>query len=119
MTRDLEDFVQTSFRTVWSLELFLRLFREPGRRWSPHDLVRELRSSEAVVAQSVASLVAAGLVSVDETGAVFYAPGGPVEEMAASLDDAYSRKPTTVRRLIVQSRIERLQSFADAFKLRK
>jgi hypothetical protein len=119
MDEDLESFVQASFRTVWSLELFLRLYREPGRFWTPGDLVVDLRSSDAVVAQSVDGLLAAGLVVVDGEGAVAYRAGGPLDALAAGLDDVYRRKPAAVRRLIVQSGVERLQTFADAFKLRK
>jgi hypothetical protein len=120
MTGDLLAFVQASFRSVWSLELLLALYREPERSWSRADLVAELRSSEAVVSQSVDSLMAAGLIVLGEDGSVAYRPAGREEDaLIAELADVYRRKPSTVRRAIVQSSSDKLQTFADAFKVRK
>jgi hypothetical protein len=67
MNSDLIQFVETSFGSVWSLELLLLLFRDPQRHWTYGELVHELRSSEVVVAQSVERLMAAGL-AVAEAG---------------------------------------------------
>ena len=65
MNSDLIEFVETSFGSVWSLELLLMLYRDPSRIWTSDELVHELRSSEVVVAQSIERLVAAGLALVE------------------------------------------------------
>lgn len=120
MTGDLLAFIQASFRSVWSLELLLVLFRTRPQGWSRAELVDELRSSEAVVSQSVDALVAAGLVLVDSHGRVTYRSTGPAEDaLVGELEDLYRRKPTAVRRAIVQTSSDKLQTFADAFKVRK
>jgi hypothetical protein len=61
MNSDLIEFVETSFGSVWSLELLLLLYRDSSRTWTSDELVHELRSSEVVIAQSIERLVAAGL----------------------------------------------------------
>ena len=58
MRADLVEMVETSFSSVWSLELLLVLRRDPERNWTPEQLVDELRSSDLVVAQSMDGLLA-------------------------------------------------------------
>jgi hypothetical protein len=65
MNSDLVEMVEYSFGSVWALELLLLLHRNPDRAWPTSDLVRELRSSDVVVAESIERLVASGLVVVD------------------------------------------------------
>ena len=120
MDSDLIEFVETSFGSVWSLELLLLLYRDPGRTWTPDELVNELRSSEVVVAQSIERLVAAGLALAEKDGSVRYGPASPEQnDLVAQLQEEYRRKPAAIRRLILQNPVEKLRTFADAFKLKK
>jgi hypothetical protein len=120
MNSQLADLIEASFGSVWSLELLLRLHRDPARTWQPIDLVRELRSSDVIVQRSIEELTAAGLIVVEANGSVRYSPasgvqGGLVDELA----DEYERRPSAIRRMIVQNPTEKLRSFSDAFKLTK
>jgi hypothetical protein len=120
MNSDLIEFVETSFGSVWSLELLLLLFRNPQRNWTPDELVNELRSSEVVVAQSIERLVAAGLALAEKDGSVRYGPASPEQNgLVAQLEEEYRRKPAAIRRLILLNPVEKLRTFADAFKLKK
>lgn len=113
-------FIRNSFRSVWSLELLLLLKSDPKRKWSQPELVDQLRSSELVVRQSVASLVAAGLLLPEGDERVRYAPASrDIRRLAEATERLYERKPDAVRRLIVSSSIDQLAAFADAFRLRK
>lgn len=120
MNSDLIEFVETSFGSVWSLELLLMLYRDPSRIWTSDELVHELRSSEVVVAQSIERLVAAGLALVEKDDCVRYGPASPEQnDLIAQLEEEYRRKPAAIRRLILQNPVEKLRTFADAFKLKK
>jgi hypothetical protein len=120
MNSDLVEFVETSFRSVWSLELLLLLYRDPSRTWTSDELVHELRSSEVVVAQSIERLVAAGLALAEKDDCVRYGPASPEQnDLVAQLQEEYRRKPAAIRRLILQNPVEKLRTFADAFKLKK
>ncbi|QPQ55050.1 helix-turn-helix transcriptional regulator [Allosphingosinicella flava] len=117
---DLLAFIRGSFRSIWSMELLLLLKSDPARFWPPGELVAALRGSDAVVAQSLASLVAAGLVLEEKDDRVRYAPA--TDEIAALANQAetyYASKPDAVRRLIVQASQDQLRAFSDAFRLRK
>lgn len=116
--KDLLAFIGGSIRSVWALEMLLILKRDPGRRWTAADLVRELRASTMVVDESVQTFRTAGLVSCDEGGGCAYAPASPViADMCDALEEAYRQRPVAVVNAIV-SRTDKIQSFADAFRLK-
>lgn len=120
METDLQEFIQGSFKSVWALELLLFLKRESARAWAADDLVRELRGSLPVVAQGVAALQAAGLVAEEGGGLVRYLPAsGDLGGLADAAEAAYRETPNAVRRLILAAPNDKLQTLADAFKLRK
>lgn len=120
MDADLQEFIQDSFKTVWALELMLFLRRGEDRAWGVDELVRELRGSEPVVLQSLSTLQVAGLVLVDEAGQARFAPASPALRASAdAVEAAYREKPNAVRRLIMSAPSDKLQTLADAFRLRK
>lgn len=119
MTVDILNFVNGSFRSIWSLELLLFLQRHAGRSWSRHELVVELRGSPNIVDQSMAALLAAGFVIFDAEQRVQYCPASEdVDRMAHATADLYRRKPDRVRRAILSPSEEKLRALADAFKLK-
>lgn len=120
MNSDLIEFVETSFGSVWSLELLLLLFRDPRRNWNSDELVHELRSSEVVVDQGIERLLAAGLVLAETDGSVRYGPASAEQrELVAQLEEEYRKTPAAIRRLILQNPMDKLRTFADAFRLKK
>jgi DNA-binding HxlR family transcriptional regulator len=114
---DLFSFVGKTVRSVWGVELLLMMRRQAGRVWRVEELVRELRASTTVVADSLAAFETAGLVRRD--GDTFtYAPATPVlAEVCDRLDALYRERPVKVINAIAAPR-SRLQGFADAFRLK-
>lgn len=120
MKNELTEMVESSFGSVWALEILLVLHSQPERAWRPDDLVRELRSSEVVVTQSIQDLLASGLIVIEGDGSVRYRPASAEQDrLVRELDEEYRKKPAAIRRLIVQKPAEKLRSFADAFVLKK
>lgn len=118
--RDVSGFIGSSFRSVWAIELLLYLKRNPGRDWSTAELVHALRASELVVSGGLASLLAAGLVVQDPSGASRYAPASvEIERLADATETLYAKKPDAVRRMIASSAGDGIAAFADAFRLRR
>lgn len=110
-------FIQSSFRSVWSLELLLLLKRD-RKPWTQDAIVEAMRASQLVVSQALESLVAAGLVTVGEGGEALFAPSS--EDVAKLIEEAealFAKRPDTVRRLIVAASSPNLTAFADAFRL--
>lgn len=114
-------FIQSSFPSVWALELLRFLRENPSSPMTRQELVGRMRSSELIVDQCVASLTAAGLVSQDEEH-IRYQPAAPgVEDLVAQSLDFYTKSPDAVRRMIVASSASQsnISAFADSFKFRK
>lgn len=116
---DLQRFITASFRSVWSLELLLLLKREPGLH-ERSNLILKLRASELVIVQGLESLVAAGLVIIDESGRAQYMPvSADLQPSIEQVEELYARKPDAVRRMIVGGGTRGLDAFANAFRLRR
>ena len=117
--KNASEFLRSTFRSIWSLELLFLLADDAARCWSSAEMVAALRASELVVNQAIDNLNAAGLL-VQEPGECFrYAPAsGEVHALVLSARSLYAHSPDAVRRLIIRSRSNHLLNFADAFKFR-
>lgn len=115
---DLSRFIISSFPSVWTLELLLLLKREP-RPWAREELIGVLRGSELVVSQALDSLVAGGLATITDEGAMYVPTSDSVADCVDKTQELYALKPDKVRRMIVTSSASGITAFADAFRLRK
>ena len=116
---DLQTFIGGSIRSVWALELLLLLKRNPERAWTTEGLVAEMRASAPSVEQVLSSFEASGLTQREQNGDHRYAPAAPpLASLADELEDAYKLRPGLVVKAILSAPNDKLQSFADAFRLR-
>ena len=116
---DIAAFLRAHFKSVWALELLLFLKEHADSFWSGDQLVDGLRTSPMIVAQSLASLFAGGLVVYDEKERVRFAPASDDLSRLVDVTQAlYAKKPDAVRRVIVSSAGAGLSAFADSFRLR-
>jgi len=115
---DLQSFIRESVRSVWALELLLLMRRQPDRRWTATQLVGELRASTSLVTENLAGFERAGLVVGDDCDGHRFAPASPVlVKLCDELDQAYRERPVAVINAIASSK-DKLQTLADAFKLK-
>ncbi len=116
---DVSRFIQSSFPSVWSLEVLLLLRREQRGR-SREELVEALRASDLVIDQALASLVAGGLAALDDGGLAMYMPASKeISLLVDKTEDLYAKRPDAVRRTIISGSMSGLTAFVDAFRLRK
>ena len=98
--------------------------REPARSWRPAELCAALRPattlSEADAQRYLDHLQASGLLAAAPDGRCQYRPAS--DELASHvgmLALAYKERPVTLFRVIYALRDLKIQSFADAFKLKR
>lgn len=116
----LEEFIGSTFRSVWALELLCMLRKREGERLSHDEMVEGLRASDTIVSQSLAMLSSAGLVLTDDSGGARYRPANQeLGVLVGETEQFYKTSPNSVRRIIAQSWNPGLTAFADSFKLRK
>lgn len=117
---DIEEFICDSFTSIWDLELLATAIAMPKEGLTAVELVDRMRASELVVEQGIASLVAAGIASLDHDGRLQFRPvNKDVERSAMRANDFYQRFPGRARRLMISRQAPGLNAFADAFRLRK
>ena len=115
---DVYTFIRDSIGSVWALELLILIQRHNERLWHAEELVRELRSSETIVAEALARLSAAGLV-VQTGDSYLYRPAtAHLKHMVEELQKTYAAKPVTVIKAIMAAPNDKLRIFSDAFKLK-
>jgi hypothetical protein len=114
---DIQQFLRQSVRSVWTLDLLLLLRR--GGAWRPDALIRELRASPKVVAESLGELALTGLVGENGQGAVHYRAGSPLDPLVGRLEAVYHERPVAVTEAILGGATAKIQTFADSFKFRK
>lgn len=116
-------FIQSTIPSVEAAELLIHLAGRPDGALSPGAAVAGLPKgvplTEAQAAGLLESFAARGLVS--RAGSEFrYAPAtSELRGHAEMLAQAYNQRPVTLIRIIYALRDSRVQSFAEAFRLRK
>jgi hypothetical protein len=116
---DLVAFTQSSFRSLWAVEMMFLLMRNSPNAVSRDDAVRELRANRTLVQNCIEQLSRAGLLQA-EGDAVRYAPGSAkLDELARKLEQAYRERPLAVIRAVVHGGASGIQHFADAFRFKE
>jgi hypothetical protein len=119
-------FLAERVKSVAQLELILLLSREPQRAWGEDEAARVFGLSPEMTGQLLAELCREGLASVEDATSsaasrrYHYAPSTPeVDRRVQQLAALYRERRATVIQWIYGPPIDKLQSFADAFDLRK
>lgn len=116
----LNGFIRSTIKSVWALELLLLISRERKRSWTPEDLNRELRGSLALVTEIIAKFRGAGLIADGGDGTYRYEPQSvELDKLVRELEAAYAARPLAVVRAIVAAPNEKIQTLADAIKVKK
>lgn len=117
-------FLRVCVPTVAAAELLLILRREPQRWWAVPDAVEALQPAasvtEADIGRYFAVFQGGALIAAGPDKRVQYRPAdATLDAHVGTLEQAYRERPVTLIRVIYALRDSRIQSFAEAFKLRK
>ncbi len=122
ISQTVQAFVADHIDSVLQLEVLLLLHAQAPRQFTAAELAQELRIDAAWVSGQLASLADAGVLTA--TGG--NPPQYRYEPRAAELDGAvaglareYAARRVTVIGLIFSKPVDKIRSFADAFRLRK
>jgi hypothetical protein len=117
-------FLRTAVPTVDAAELLLLLQREPERWWTAEEAAGALLPGasvkEAEVVRYFGIFQGAALLAIGPDKRAQYRPAfAALEAHVRILAQAYSERPVTLIRVIYALRDSSIQSFADAFKLKR
>jgi len=118
---ELQALIERCFPSLGHLEAICLLHRSPDRGWSIQEVARELYIAAEMTNHQLQDLTRHGFLQFDSGADTFrYAP--QTAEVAASLDalvKLYQERRVTVISLIYSKPVNNVQTFADAFRLRK
>lgn len=117
-------FLQQNIPSVDAAELLLFLRAHAERSWAAPEAAANLRPAvqiaDADAARYLESFSARGLVASGADRRVQFRPANEELEMSTQmLALAYRERPVTLIRMIYALRDSRIQTFADAFKLKR
>lgn len=113
--------IADSIDSVEQLEILLLLLQHPERTWGAESVARELRISPLSAGDRLEDLTRDALLARVGGGEEYrYAPGSAeLDEAVRGLATAYTERRVTVINLIFSKPVDKIRTFADAFRLRK
>jgi hypothetical protein len=118
---DIKQFIADTIDSVAQLELLLLLRSEAGKQWTAEEAGKALYSAADVTALQMADLQQKRLLAPGTaTGTFHYRPEPPdVARLVDRLADLYRQRRVAVITAVYTKPIDKIKSFADAFRLRK
>jgi hypothetical protein len=118
---DVQRFLSEHISSVAQLEVLLLLRSQREREWSPADVARALYTTAEIVAEQLDELQRRGLLTVNEAGSHYrYWPVSPeLDSQVDALDATYRERRVAVITYIYSQPLDKVRTFADAFRLRQ
>lgn len=114
-----QSFLAQHIQSVEQLEIFLALGTEPERFLSAREIFQRIQSSEKSISTCLEHFSQTGLAVADDHGGYRLADQSDLLELVAELKQAYRERRVTVIEMIYKGPSDQIQSFADAFRIRK
>lgn len=119
---EIEQFIGQHIESLAQLETLLLLRQEPGRSWSCSDLSRQLYVTPDVCTGIITDLERRGFVLRDAANndlVGYRSSGAAVDQLIDQLASLYQQRRVAVITQIYSKPVKKVQTFADAFRLRK
>ena len=118
--QNVRSFIHDYIESVVQVEVLLLLYARPGRDFTSADVAAELRIEPSGAEAQLADLSGRGILAKAPAGSYRWAPrSAEAESAVAGLARAYGDRRVSVIGLIYAKPAGQLQSFADAFRIRK
>jgi hypothetical protein len=119
---EVQRFLAEHISSVAQLEVLLLLRRQREREWTPSEVAKELYTTPEMVADQLGDLQRRGLLSVADGSDPHYRfwPTTPeLDGQITRLDAIYRERRVAVITFIYSQPLDKVRTFADAFRLRK
>lgn len=116
-------FIEGNIDSVDQLEILRILAADREKKWNSATLAREVQALPQAIAAHLDTLERRGLVMVAREGPNLSGQYGPrtpeLEAAMRRLLQLYNERPVTMIRILYARSTNALQSFADAFRIRR
>jgi hypothetical protein len=117
--KHISEFLRTAIRSTWALDSLRLIKLAPARTWTSAALTAELRGSVPMVEGILAGFARWGLVLEDPPGFYRYAANAELDATVSELLRLYAERPVAVIGEIALSPNDKIQTFVDAFRMKK
>jgi len=115
-------FVSEYIESAEMLDVLMLMHREPDRKWTATEVSEAVFTVPASATQRLAGLAFRGLVITTDDAPPRYVLSIPDDELRTTireLDTAYRKNRAGVIGLVFENNADPLQSFTNAFRMRK
>jgi hypothetical protein len=118
---DIKQFIADHIDSVAQIELLLLLRSDPAKVWTPEDAGKALYSAADVTGLQMADLQLKRLLAPGPTDSTYvYRPeSAELARLVDKLAEMYRERRVAVITAVYTKPIDKIRSFADAFRLRK
>jgi hypothetical protein len=119
---DVRLFIADHINSVAEVEVLLLLKGQPERQWSADEVSKALYTTPEMAATQLAELQGRGLLAAPEgtPPRYQYRPGSEeLHRLVSRLEEIYQQRRVSVITQIYSKPVDRVRTFADAFRLRK
>ena len=117
---ELRQFIDRNVESIVQLEALLLLRRDPSRGWNADQIAKSLYISAEMSRALIADLDRRGFIKPQSEAMYSYQPTDPEADLLiGQLAKFYDERRVAVISLIYSKPVNKVQTFADAFRLRK
>ena len=119
---DIRQFIRENISSVAKLEVLLLLRTKRDQEFTPAAVARELYTTPDMTASQLAEMHSQGLLAAIDAGERSYRYQPRTPELSRIVDDLatiYQERRVTVITAIYSEPVDKVRTFADAFRLRK
>lgn len=119
---EIRQFLAEHISSVAQLEVLLLLRGEPDRAWTADEVSTALATTSEMATEQLSDLQNRGLVAstAGNSPAWQYKPAtAELDERVGRLDQTYNERRVAVITVIYSQPLDKVRTFADAFRLRK
>jgi hypothetical protein len=118
---ELKQFIDFYIESVQQLEALLLLRGDPHRKWQAADIAKQLYVPENIASSLLADFVRRGFAVLEPTSAgyIYRSQDAELDRLIDQLATAYQERRVAVVSLIYSKPLNKVQTFADAFRFGK
>ena len=117
-----QQFLRANIQSIAQLELLLLLYSDRTKAWSVANAAKNQYTAANMTQSGSETLRSSGLVGIVEEGETLYQyqpTSEKLDQLVGELAQLYSERRVSIVNAIYSSPLDSLQSFADAFRIRK
>jgi hypothetical protein len=121
-TSDVKQFIDQNIESIAQLEALLLMFRDPQRGWDAAEIAKSLYIPPEMAATLLADFHRRRYIKLMPGSDASFAYGpqeAKDEQLIKELAAAYQDRRVAITSLIYSKPLNKVQTFADAFRLRK